>query len=640
MKLLLTTVCRPIGPSQGDAPSVGYELLYGQVTRAQGIFSPRATHVHFSLNYIAQNVDTPTTVLQYPSKRQLVQELKKGYEYVGIPFILSTFHHMKAVVALVREHSPKSKIVLGGYGTVLGDAELKPYGDYICREEGVVFMRRLLGEPERPMPYEHPMIVSKLKVFSVPVSRTGMVFAGLGCANGCDFCSTSHFFKRRHIRLLPTGRDIFNVLTKYQDSDPGIQFTVLDEDFLLNKERAMEFRRLALESGKTFSIFAFASVRALSQYTTDELTEMGIDGVWIGYEGTRSGYGKQQGRPMDELFADLRRHGIQVLASMIVGFDYQDPDIIRREHQGLLRLRPAFCQFLIYGPTPGTPFYERVTAEGRMRSDLFSDKDRYYRNCTGFTAMVTHPTMSAEQIEGMQKWCFERDFQRLGPSILRSIRVGLSGYEHLSRSANPALRRKGLLFGREARRAYRVFLASKLFAPNARIRKWTAALERRAYRDLGAPTLTERLWSIAAVGAALWTRFTLCFDWFQHPRIPAQRYRWEPGRLMRLWGEVRQGGMLAELRVRLEPKAADGWSWMRLEGHLDGKNAEELSRRLSGILARGRDRLVINLEKLEWMDKKGLIAFHRAVRNCQGRVRIVMPKGQALPEVSAQESAA
>src|SRR5436190_2972075 len=55
-----------LGPKHGDAPSVGYELLYGQVTRAQGLFSPRTINIHFSLEYIAQNLDVPTVVLQYP----------------------------------------------------------------------------------------------------------------------------------------------------------------------------------------------------------------------------------------------------------------------------------------------------------------------------------------------------------------------------------------------------------------------------------------------------------------------------------------------------------------------------------------------------------------------------------------------
>ena len=37
------------------------------------------------------------------------------------------------------------------------------------------------------------------------LEETGYVFAGLGCPNGCDFCATSHYFKRRHIRFLPDG---------------------------------------------------------------------------------------------------------------------------------------------------------------------------------------------------------------------------------------------------------------------------------------------------------------------------------------------------------------------------------------------------------------------------------------------------
>src|ERR1035438_3090502 len=43
-KILLTSVCRPLGPKYGDAASVGYELLNCQVTRAQGLFSPRTVN--------------------------------------------------------------------------------------------------------------------------------------------------------------------------------------------------------------------------------------------------------------------------------------------------------------------------------------------------------------------------------------------------------------------------------------------------------------------------------------------------------------------------------------------------------------------------------------------------------------------
>jgi hypothetical protein len=34
-------------------------------------------------------------------------------------------------------------------------------------------MRRPLGEPEIPLPYKHPLIVSELQVFGQKVSSTG-----------------------------------------------------------------------------------------------------------------------------------------------------------------------------------------------------------------------------------------------------------------------------------------------------------------------------------------------------------------------------------------------------------------------------------------------------------------------------------
>src|SRR5664280_3749555 len=113
-KVLLTSVCRPFGPQCGEGPSVGYELLYRQVTRAQGIFSPRTVNVFFGLDYIAENLDAPTVVLQYPSKREFIRELKKGYDYVGISFLMAIFHKVKEMVALVREHATHTKIHLGG----------------------------------------------------------------------------------------------------------------------------------------------------------------------------------------------------------------------------------------------------------------------------------------------------------------------------------------------------------------------------------------------------------------------------------------------------------------------------------------------------------------------------------------------
>ncbi len=626
-KILFSSVCRPIGPKHGDATSVGYELLHSQVTRAQGLFSPRALHLQFSLDYISENLDTPAVVLHYPSKSEFIRELKKGYDFVGICFIMALKHKMIEMVSLVRKHSPQSKIILGGYGTMLSDEVIKPYADYICREEGVAFMRRLLGEPELPIPYKHPLIVSELKVFSQKISNTGMIFAGLGCPNGCDFCCTSHYFDRKHIKLLPEGKDIFAVVERYLAIDPNMAFTIIDEDFLLNKKRAMEFRDCVMKSGKVPQIFVFGSIKAISQYTIEEILEMGIDGFWIGYEGTRSGYSKQEGRPAEELLTDLRAHGITVLASMIVGFDYQNKEVVAQELAGLMKVQPALAQFLIYGPVPGTPFYNRVLGENRLLEKYTKDMDDFYIRADGFKTMIKHPTLSPEEIEGLQRWCFEEDFQRLGPSIIRVLDIRFAGYMKLKDSPNPFLRKKAQQFAFDLRAAYPVFLAGKLLGPNAKIRSWIADLEQRLHAEFGKPTLAERCKSVMGVGAALWTGLSLNFDMFQHPALTRKTYRmpsqsWSA----ELWQAFHGETSIPNLSIEVELHHSKEQVLMRLEGPLSSAGAEGLGQRISDSMAKCKSHLVLDLQNLHWDKTCNLDTLAEKLAAYKSRISLILPK--------------
>jgi len=601
--------------------------LYRQVTRAQGIFSPRTVNVVFSLEYIAENLEASTVVLQYPSKSEFIRELKKGYDYVGISFVMALMHKMKEMVALVRQYAPNTKIVLGGYGTILKDEVLKPFADHICREEGVAYFRRLLGEPEIQMPYKHPLIISWLKVFGWQVSGTGKIFAGLGCPNGCDFCCTSHYFSRRHIPLLPTGKDIFSVIEQYQAVNPKLVYLIIDEDFLLNKKRAMEFRDCVIKSGKTLSIFAFASIKALSQYKIEEILEMGIDGFWIGYEGTRSGYAKQQGRPADEILTELREHGITVLTSMIVGFDYQNKEVVASEFDGLMKLKPSLAQFLIYGPVPGTPFHERVIRENLLHDRYTTDKDLYYRRADGFTTMMKHPTLSPAEIEEIQQWCFDQDYQRLGPSIFRTMEARLLGYKRLKDSLNPLLRGKAAYYAREMRHAYPIFLAGRLFGPNPAIRSWIGNLEKSIQAELGAPTLLERVMSVTAIGAAAWTKFTLKFNLFQHPGKIRKTYRL-PGRKSahQLWEEIQGKVSIPSLSIHVEQHEFRKQVVMRLNGALSAAEAEGLGQRIRDSLARTKSHLILDLQNLHWDKIDNLKPLRDKLAVYRSRIQLILPE--------------
>src|SRR4029079_9627840 len=137
-----------------------------------------------------------------------------------------------------------------------------------------------------------------------------------------------------------------------------------------------------------------------------------------------------------------------------------------------------------------------------LQDHYTTDKDLFYRRADGFRTMIKHPTLSPEEIEAIQKWCFEEDFQRLGPSIYRTLEARLLGYLKLKQSSNPLLRAKADYYARELRYAYPVFLAGRLLGPNAAVRRWIGDLQRRIHAELGSPTVAEQGKTVLAVAAA------------------------------------------------------------------------------------------------------------------------------------------
>jgi len=383
-----------------------------------------------------------------------------------------------------------------------------------------------------------------------------------------------------------------------------------------------------MKGGTTLSIFAFSSVKAISQYTVEEILEMGIDGFWIGYEGTRSNYTKQQGRPVEDIFTEFREHGITILTSMIVGFDYQTPEVVAQEFDGLMKLKPALGQYLIYGPVPGTPFNERARKEKLMREEYVEHPDRLYRVADGFTTTMKHPTLSAAEIEGLQRWCFEQDFQRLGPSIYRVLESRFLGYQKLKNSLNPFLRRKAEVYAADLRSAYPAFLAGNMFGPNAAVRRGIHDLQNRIQAELGPPTLKQRVKSVVGVGAAMWTGLTLKLDLFQHPKLTQTRYRLPSKRWssFHLWEGIPQTVSIPDLLIRVDLQHAKKQVWMRLEGALSAAHAEGLGQRIRESLAGTKSRLILDLRHLHWDKVDDLRPLREMLAVYRSRIRLLLPR--------------
>ena len=84
-RVLLSSAFKPFGVdnvySRYDSKC---ELYHNQLTKYQGVYSMRGNMSSMGLHAIANNIEVPTTVLDFPTLERFRQEVKKGYDVIGI----------------------------------------------------------------------------------------------------------------------------------------------------------------------------------------------------------------------------------------------------------------------------------------------------------------------------------------------------------------------------------------------------------------------------------------------------------------------------------------------------------------------------------------------------------------------------
>jgi hypothetical protein len=134
-----------------------------------------------------------------------------------------------------------------------------------------------------------------------------------------------------------------------------------------------------------------------------------------------------------------------VLGSTIIGLETHTPENINDAIAYAVRHNTDFHQFMLYTPSPGTPFYAQLLAEGRiLGQDQLSYADTHGQDRFNYL----HPGIPAGQETHMLQTAFETDFKENGPSIVRVVRTTLKGWYRHGYDPDPRVRKR---YKREAR---------------------------------------------------------------------------------------------------------------------------------------------------------------------------------------------
>ena len=529
-RILLSTPTTPY-PIQPwhDTPT---DIMRQRFMKGQGIFTFEG-NLHLAGPFlIAQNVSIPCVVLDHPTMENWVEEVKKGYDYVGISALTPNVESVVEMFRVVREHSPQSVTILGSFaaqsvGAYYPEEEWKKLIDHIAMGDGIRWFREFLGEDANAPVRQH--FLPRCSFGSVPwlnkwpEGDMSAMIAAVGCDRGCDFCTTtSHFGGKRH--LLVTPEQVKGEIKMWQDHAPGTNIIVYEED--QDQHFINEVGRLLREDPEIdfskFSINILISINTLAQFKDlDELAHNNISNMFIGLESKFApdeGYGKRVG-DAKEILHELHNRGMSTILGWMAGFDFHTREIMEEDFQYFLACEPTTAQLTRVTPYPGTPLYNRLKEEGRVKPFKWEDVSFYGGG-------MIHKHLYEHEILDFIRRGDERLLHTWGPSVLRMMKVNFNGYERYKEYDDKHFQQIAERHRQQVFQAYAMIPAMERYAPNGRIRKMVKEMEQRWKSHFGEPSTFMKVQSrYTEIKATMATLKETVDPANRHIKIPpAKRY--------------------------------------------------------------------------------------------------------------------
>lgn len=185
-----------------------------------------------------------------------------------------------------------------------------------------------------------------------------LIKTSYGCPYDCSFC-----FCREITGGVYSERPIHDVIEELR-TIPEEEVYIVDDDFLVSAERVQNFCDAldASKLNKKFLIYGRADFVARNEHLIERFKKSGLRAVIIGLESVRAQdlttYSKRTSLEENEKAAAiLRRHGIELYGTLILGMDFDKEDF-NTLNRWLKANRVHFVNLQPLTPLPGTAIFD------------------------------------------------------------------------------------------------------------------------------------------------------------------------------------------------------------------------------------------------------------------------------------------
>ncbi len=329
-------------------------------------------------------------------------------EATGGKVILAGTHVSALPREVMQSHPQVDHVLVGEYErTLLRLAQCLRDGQPEANARGVAFRRKdgSIGggvpaeniEPLDLLPFPARHLFPSNQEHDLSVYHDGFcqhrpaiqMHSSRGCPWRCDFCLWAHTLYAgtgRHRTFSP--QRVVDEMVHVRDHYGAKEIYFDDDAFNINKAHALGVCAEIIKRGVKTPWSIMSEVRQLDAEMLTTLARAGCIGLKFGIESLAPEVQAHMQKrvtleKIHEVTALAGQLGIKTHANMCVGLPGETAESLERSFEFCCQVDADSVQFYISTPLPGTPFYEQIKQENRLRSNNWTDFDGTRCNIDG-----------------------------------------------------------------------------------------------------------------------------------------------------------------------------------------------------------------------------------------------------------------
>lgn len=320
-------------------------------------------------------------------------------------------------------HAMGVPVVMGGIHASMRPEEAGQYVDSVVVGEAEstwhTVLEDLAAGTLKPI-YRPTCLTDNIPAARHDLLPTGYAFGVIqttrGCPLNCSFCSVTAFNGARY-RHRPIADVVAELKTIHEK-----MLLIVDDNLIgtsaTHVARAKELFRAIIAAGIRKKWIAQVTINIGDDPELLDLArQAGCIAVFIGFESPTAGglaevgkkFNLSRNRDPKATVRQIRRHGILVVGSFIMGLDEDHPGIGRKIARAAIDYGVDFINTLFLTPLPGTRLWDKMAAEGRIATSNFPEDWKYY---TLTYPVARYQNLSREQIITEMETCDRKFFSK------------------------------------------------------------------------------------------------------------------------------------------------------------------------------------------------------------------------------------